>query len=116
MTGGCGAKAAAALLPLPMLRKALPLPALWPPSCVALRPACARILVGEVVSVEEELKPLKNGTIILFNPQVRVRMVDFAHTFASERGARDTNFLAGLRALLARLRALVHAQLAADLA
>lgn len=51
--------------------------------------------------------------------KVRVRMVDFAHTFGAEggaEGARDANFLAGLRALLARLRALVHAQLAADLA
>lgn len=85
--------------------------------------------------------------------KVRVRLVDFAHTFfqgdpPSPRGAasrgggggapqqgsspgggavaaclqqhqqrrRDTNFLAGLRALLARLRAVVHAQLQAELA
>ncbi|KAL4424338.1 hypothetical protein ABPG75_001639 [Micractinium tetrahymenae] len=80
--------------------------------------------------------------------KVRVRLVDFAHTFfqgealsrsasASDGGAapaperpagsgnaadlgrqrrrRDTNFLAGLRALLARLRVVVHAQLQAEL-
>ncbi|KAL4431979.1 hypothetical protein ABPG77_000246 [Micractinium sp. CCAP 211/92] len=86
--------------------------------------------------------------------KVRVRLVDFAHTFfqgeprspraaTTENGAaaasrrrpspggasppahpqqqqlhqrrRDTNFLAGLRALLARLRAVVHAQLQAEL-
>lgn len=49
------------------------------------------------------------------SPQVRVRLVDFAHTFQAEGGARDTNFLAGLRALLARLRAVVHAQLQQEL-
>lgn len=47
--------------------------------------------------------------------QVRVRMVDFAHTFQCERPARDANFLAGLRALLARLRGVVHAQLQQEL-
>lgn len=47
--------------------------------------------------------------------QVRVRLVDFAHTFQCEDGSRDTNFLAGLRALLARLRGVVHAQLQQDL-
>lgn len=47
--------------------------------------------------------------------QVRVRMVDFAHTFQSEEPARDVNFLAGLRALLARLRAVVHSSLQQEL-
>lgn len=46
---------------------------------------------------------------------VRVRMVDFAHTFQAEDGGRDTNFLAGLRALLARLRAVVRATVQQDL-
>lgn len=44
-----------------------------------------------------------------------MRLVDFAHTFQAEGGGRDTNFLAGLRALLARLRAVVHAQLQEEL-
>lgn len=84
--------------------------------------------------------------------KVRVRLVDFAHTFfqrggshparallqdggtsaVPQRGAspgggapasrpqqrrrRDINFLAGLRALLARLRGVVHTQLQAELA
>jgi hypothetical protein len=49
--------------------------------------------------------------------RVRVRLVDFAHTFYdAHSGGRDTNFLAGLRALLARLRAVVSATLAQDLA
>ena len=43
---------------------------------------------------------------------VRVRLVDFAHTFRSERGARDRNFLAGLRALVGRLSAVVAAEVA----
>lgn len=81
--------------------------------------------------------------------KVRVRLVDFAHTFnlggeeaeaevadaasgspsryensgtkaqqarsQPPRRCRDTNFLAGLRALLARMRGVVHAQLQADL-
>jgi hypothetical protein len=48
--------------------------------------------------------------------KVGVRMVDFAHTFQTEGRGRDTNFLAGLRALLARLRAVVHSTVAQDLA
>jgi hypothetical protein len=82
--------------------------------------------------------------------KVRVRMVDFAHTFfqqqeggagsigpgggagspccgngssgagseaqvAAAGASRDDNFHAGLRALLARLRSVVHAQLEQDL-
>jgi 1D-myo-inositol-tetrakisphosphate 5-kinase/inositol-polyphosphate multikinase len=34
---------------------------------------------------------------------VRVRLVDFAHTFHDEGAVRDDNFLAGLRSLVARL-------------
>lgn len=48
--------------------------------------------------------------------RVRVRLVDFAHTFTSDGGGRDANFLAGLRALLARLRAVLHAALQQELA
>ena len=47
--------------------------------------------------------------------KVRVRLVDFAHTFQSEEAQRDANFLTGLRALLARLRGVVHAQLQTEL-
>jgi hypothetical protein len=36
---------------------------------------------------------------------VRLRLVDFAHTFAASPPARDDNFLAGLDSLASRLEA-----------
>ena len=50
--------------------------------------------------------------------RVRVRFVDFAHTFQLERGRqqRDHNFLAGLRAIIARLSAVMRQETADTLA
>jgi hypothetical protein len=44
--------------------------------------------------------------------RVRVRFVDFAHTFKLDKGRqqRDHNFLAGLRAIIARLSAVMRAE------
>ena len=39
--------------------------------------------------------------------QLSVRLVDFAHTFASD-GKKDANFLAGLRALIKALQGVVR--------
>ncbi len=43
---------------------------------------------------------------------MRVRFVDFAHTFKLDKGRqqRDHNFLAGLRAIIARLSAVMRAE------
>ena len=49
---------------------------------------------------------------------MRVRFVDFAHTFKLEpsRQQRDHNFLSGLRAITGRLSAILRAQAADSLA
>ena len=38
---------------------------------------------------------------------IAIRLVDFAHTFPSE-GKKDTNFIAGLRAIIKALTAVLH--------
>lgn len=50
--------------------------------------------------------------------RVRVRFVDFAHTFKLDNGrqAHDANFLAGLRAIIARLTAVTRTDTADSLA
>lgn len=50
--------------------------------------------------------------------RVSVRFVDFAHTFKLEDGRqrRDHNFLAGLRAIIARLSAVMRQEMADSLA
>lgn len=75
-------------------------------------------------SVQQDFHFYSSSVLLLYEgdanceeeAKVGVRMVDFAHTFQSEGRGRDTNFLAGLRALLARLRAVVHSTVAHDLA
>lgn len=47
---------------------------------------------------------------------VKVRLVDFAHTFRRAGGGRrDANFLAGLRAVIARLAAVARLEAAEQL-
>ena len=45
---------------------------------------------------------------------VSIRLVDFAHTFSSE-GKKDTNFIAGLRAVIKALTAVMGCKAGDDL-
>ncbi|KDD73423.1 inositol polyphosphate kinase, partial [Helicosporidium sp. ATCC 50920] len=65
------------------------------------------------VRQQRELKFYSSSVLLLYEgaaqaagqARVRVRLVDFAHTFHDPAGgARDLNFLAGLRSLVARLK------------
>ena len=46
--------------------------------------------------------------------KIAIRLVDFAHTFKSD-GKMDTNFLAGLRAIIKALSSVLHTARVEDL-